>query len=129
MERHVSLSSVKWLISLKRLQIQTICKRELNNTKSCFCSSVNQKCLLLLQLYQKSISTLLRNLAEIVRCLACTRTVPFLECHLQWECQIIITNSNLKGSEKINHFVMGLRMFLPFGITTRFGFPRFKYFG
>ena len=34
MERHVSLPSVKWLISLKRLQIQTIRKRELNICRS-----------------------------------------------------------------------------------------------
>ena len=40
-----------------------------------------------------------------------------------------LQDENLKGSEKINQLVMGPRMFLPFGITTRFGFPRFKYFG
>ena len=40
-----------------------------------------------------------------------------------------LQDENLKGSEKINQLVMGPRMFLPFGITARFGFPRFKYFG
>ena len=40
-----------------------------------------------------------------------------------------LQDENFKGSEKINQLVMGPRMFLPFGITTRFGFPRFKYFG
>ena len=42
-----------------------------------------------------------------------------------------LQDENFKGSEKIKkkQLVMGPRMFLPFGITTRFGFPRFKYFG
>ena len=34
-----------------------------------------------------------------------------------------------QGVRKINQLVMGLRLILPFGITTRFGFPHFKYFG
>ena len=31
--------------------------------------------------------------------------------------------------ETAHSLFMGLSMILPFGITTRFGFPRFKYFG
>ena len=100
---HETLTSLEYIVTrvsclLQHLNIRLPWLHEIESLNRDV--KFKRKPLPLLQLYQKSISTLLQNLAEIVRCLACTRIAPFLECHLQRECNKYLTWGRVSATTK-----------------------------